>query len=49
MFNPDISDHLVMEHGTDPYMLQLDIKAIRRLSFYEDIADMVADNLKMQL
>ncbi|XP_065652618.1 nuclear receptor coactivator 7 isoform X10 [Hydra vulgaris] len=48
MFNPDVSDHLVIEHGRQPYIIKLDIKAIRKISFYEDIADMVTDNIKMQ-
>lgn len=48
MFNPCVSDHLVIDRGRDCYVVRLSLKAISRLAFFEDIAAMVTGDISKQ-
>ena len=41
MFNPDVSDHLIIERGREAYSTRTPLKSIKHLIFYYDIAAMV--------
>ena len=49
MFNPCVSDHLVIERGRDAYLIRKPLKAISRLIFFQDIAAMVTGDEQQQL
>ena len=44
MFNPSVSDHLVMDRGRDYYVIRLPLRALSMVTLYEDIAAMVTDD-----
>merc|ERR1719427_1898485 len=48
MFNPCVSDHLVMERGRDMYVVRLPLRAIARIALFEDVANMVAGDMTKQ-
>eukprot|EP00111_Clytia_hemisphaerica_P005657 TCONS_00016432-protein len=48
MFNPSVSDHLVMDRGRDAYLVKLPLKAISNVIVFEEIAAMVTDDLSKQ-
>jgi len=48
MFNPSVSDHLVMERGRDAYLVKLPLKALSTLTVFEEIAAMVTDDVSKQ-
>ena len=48
MFNPDVSDHLVMDRGRDIYIVHAPLKSISRVSYFEDIAAMVCGEVEKQ-
>ena len=41
MFNPCVSDHLVIDRGRDQYTIRTPLKALANVTFYDDIAAMV--------
>ena len=48
MFNPCVSDHLVVDRGRDIYLVRLPLRAISRVCLFEDIAAMVAADTSKQ-
>lgn len=48
MFNPSVSDHLVMDRGRDAYLVKLPLKALSSVIVFEEIAAMVTDDLTKQ-
>merc|ERR1712072_205133 len=48
MFNPCVSDHLVMERGREMYLVRLPLRAIARVALFEDVAAMVSEDLSKQ-
>jgi len=38
MFDPSVSDPLVLEHGTDDYHVAAPLDSIMQITIYEDIA-----------
>lgn len=48
MFNPSVSDHLVIDRGRDYYVVRLPLKALSMVSLYEDIAAMVTGDQSQQ-
>eukprot|EP00794_Sanderia_malayensis_P012124 gene12124-13376_t len=41
MFNPSVSDHLVIDRGREAYIVRTPIKAVKKASYYKDVAAMV--------
>ena len=48
MFNPSVSDHLVMDRGRDAYLVKLPLTALPSVIVFEEIAAMVTDDLTKQ-
>lgn len=48
MFNPSVSDHLVVDRGRDAYLVKLPLKAMSSLVVFDEIAAMVTDDLTKQ-
>jgi len=46
MFNPNVSDHLVMDRGQEKYIVRAPLKSIASVMFYDDIAAMVVGDCK---
>lgn len=44
MFNPCVSDHLVIDRGREAYLVRAPLKAIGKILYYKDVAAMVLGN-----
>ncbi len=49
MFNPSVSDHLVIDRGREAYVVRTPIKSIMRASYYKDVAAMVLGDTSAEL
>eukprot|EP00795_Rhopilema_esculentum_P008703 gene8703-14724_t len=48
MFNPSVSDHLVIDRGRDAYTVKCPMKATRSIAYYNDIAAMVLGDVSAE-
>ena len=49
MFNPSVSDHLVIERGRDAYTVKTPMKALKNVVYYHDIAALVLGDTEGEL
>ena len=49
MFNPSVSDHLVIDRGRDAYTVKTPMKSIKNVAYYDDIAALVLGDTSCEL
>ena len=49
MFNPSVSDHLVIDRGREAYTVKTPMKAVKDIAYYQDIAALVLGDTSCEL